>query len=128
MYVVSPVLIYLSDVADYLKGIFVIAFLLSLIGFIVMVVAGLANILTNMRYGPNDHEYKKGLMELNISKKFIIPLAITSILVIVVPSKQTVYKMMVANLVTYENVDLTTETIEEAFDHAIDKLMELKGE
>lgn len=44
---------------------------------------------------------------------------------IFVPSEKTVYKMMVANLATYENIDIAADTIEEAFDHVIDKLVEL---
>lgn len=37
-------------------------------------------------------------------------------------------RAMVANIATYENVDLTAETIEDAFDHVIDKLIELGGD
>ena len=44
------------------------------------------------------------------------------------PERKTLYKMMVANIATYENIDLTAETIEDAFDHVIDKLIELGGD
>lgn len=47
---------------------------------------------------------------------------------IFIPSEKTIYKMMVANIATYENIDLTAETIEDAFDHVIDKLIELGGD
>lgn len=47
---------------------------------------------------------------------------------IFIPSEKTLYKMMVANIATYENIDLTAETIEDAFDHVINKLIELEGD
>lgn len=128
MYVINPALIYLSEVADSLKTISTYILIFLFIGFAIMVIMGLSNILENMKYGPDDNDFEKGMEALNISKKLIIPLVITFVLTIVVPSKETIYKMIVANLVTYENVDLTTETLEEAFDHIIDKLGELKGE
>ena len=128
MYVINPALIYLSEVADSLRYIATIVFAFLLIGSAVMIIIGLGNILENMKFGPDDDDFKKGMEALNISKKLIIPLVIAFVLTIVVPSKETIYEMIVANLVTYENVDLTTETLEEAFDHIIDKLGELKGE
>lgn len=128
MYVINPALIYLSEVASSLKSISIIIFVFLLIGYAVVTIVGFSNILENMEYGPDDRDYKRGIEALNISKKLIIPLVISFVLTIVVPSKEAIYKMIVANLVTYENVDMTTETIEEAFDHVIDKLGELKGE
>ena len=128
MYVINPVLIYLSEVANSLKCISIIIFVFLLLGYAVVTIIGFYNILENMEYGADDRDYKRGIEALNISKKLIIPIVISFVLTIVVPSKETIYKMIVSNLVTYENVDMTTETIEEAFDHVIDKLEELKGE
>lgn len=128
MCVINPALIYLSEVANSLKIMSTIIFILLLLGYAVVTIVGFYNILENMEYGQDDCDYKRGIEALNISKKLIIPLVISFMLTIVVPSKETIYKMMISNLVTYENVDMTTETLEEAFDHVIDKLEELKGE
>ena len=128
MYVINPALIYLSEVASSLKRISIIIFVFLLISCAVVTIVGFFNILVNMEYGPDDRDYKRGIEALNISKKLIIPLVISFMLTIVIPSKETIYKMIVSILVTYENIDMTTETIKEAFDHAIDKLGELKGE
>lgn len=62
------------------------------------------------------------------AQKCIVPLVILLMLSIFIPSEKTIYKMMVANITTYENIDLTAETIEDAFDHVIDKLIELGGD
>lgn len=69
-----------------------------------------------------------GVKFLNWAQKCIVPLAIALVLFAFIPSEKTLYKMMVANVATYENIDLTAETIEDAFDHVIDKLIELGGD
>jgi hypothetical protein len=73
----------------------------------------------------DDDEYKVATKLLNWGRKCIVPLVISLILSVFIPSEKTIYKMMVANVATYENIDLTADTIEEAFDHVIDKLVEL---
>lgn len=41
---------------------------------------------------------------------------------IVTPSEETMYKMLVAQYVTYENVDKVTESIKEGVDYIFKKL------
>ena len=81
--------------------------------------------IMNASYGEDDSYYKEGLALKAAAKKLMIPFIIAFSINIFVPSENTVYKMMVANLATYENIDIAADTIEEAFDHVIDKLVEL---
>ena len=46
-------------------------------------------------------------------KRFVIGTVISLILIIVIPSKETCYQMLAAKMVTYENVELAVEKIEE---------------
>ena len=126
-HVISPMWFYLCDVSDSAK-------LIAIIGVIAvgLVLAGLLTfgfgfVAANIGYGEEDCDYKLGVALIKIAEKFVIPFAITLVLAVVIPSKETLYKMMVADIATYENIDLTTQTIEEAFDHVIDKLVELGG-
>lgn len=57
-----------------------------------------------------------------ISKISIISLIISSIMCIAIPSKDTMYKMLVAKYVTYENIDKATDTIKDGVDYIFDKL------
>lgn len=41
---------------------------------------------------------------------------------VVIPSEETMYKMLVAQYVTYENVDKATESIKEGVDYIFKKL------
>lgn len=57
-----------------------------------------------------------------ISKISIIPLIISTVMCIAIPSKDTMYKMLVAKYVTYENIDKATDTIKDGVDYIFDKL------
>lgn len=57
-----------------------------------------------------------------ISKISIIPLIISFVMCIAIPSKDTMYKMLVAKYVTYENIDKATDTINDGVDYIFDKL------
>lgn len=126
-HVISPMWFYLCEVSDSAKLIAIIAViaLASVLGG--LLVFGFGYVAYNIQYGEEDCDYKLGIALIEIAEKFVIPFAITLVLAVVIPSKETLYKMMVADVATYENIDLTTQTIEEAFDHVIDKLVELGG-
>lgn len=57
-----------------------------------------------------------------ISKISIISLIISSVMCITIPSEDTMYKMLVAKYVTYENIDKATDTIKDGVDYIFDKL------
>lgn len=133
MPVINPMLIYLMDISDALKTIGMVVFMIAAFVIAIPFIVGAFEYLCSMPYGENDPDYKKSLKILamakkNLQSKAFIILIVSFISATFVPSKDTIYKMMVANMVTYENVNFASETIEDAFDHVIDKFNELKGE
>ena len=126
-YVVNPMLFYWSSVSDALKA-FSIAATVA-IGIVCLVCLGIGffGIIEGLDYGggQDSDEYKAGVKLLNWARKCIVPLVVLLIFSVFIPSEKTIFKMMVANVATYENIDLTADTIEDAFDHVIDKLVEL---
>ena len=56
------------------------------------------------------------------SKKILIVICISAGVYTVTPSEETMYKMLVAQYVTYENVDKATESIKEGVDYIFKKL------
>ena len=125
MNVINPIWFYLCDVFKIVKTGASIASGMIGIALLLAYVLGLLITIANDSYGEDDIDYKEGLALKATAKKLIIPFIIVFIINIFVPSEKTVYKMMVANLATYENIGIAADTIEEAFDHVIDKLVEL---
>ena len=125
MNVINPIWFYLCDVFNIVKTFATIAASLIGIAWLVTYVSGWLLTTANASLGEDDCDYKVGLALKETAKKVMIPFIVAFTLAIFVPSEKTVYKMMVANLATYENIDIAADTIEEAFDHVIDKLVEL---
>mgnify|MGYP004487653753 CR=1 FL=1 len=125
MNVINPIWFYLWDVFNIVKTFAAIAAGLIGIAWLCTYVSGWWLTTANAHYGENDCDYREGLGLKASAKKLVMPFIITFTIAIFVPSEETVYKMMVANLATYENIDIAADTIEEAFDHVIDKLVEL---
>ena len=61
-----------------------------------------------------------------IFKKCKIPLILSIVFLVFVPSKDTIYKMMIASQVTTENIDTAKETIQDVADYIVDAVKEIK--
>jgi xanthine/uracil permease len=59
-------------------------------------------------------------------RKFKIPLILSVVLIVFVPTSETVYKMMIASQVTTENIDTAKETIQDVADYIVDAVKEIK--
>lgn len=125
MNVINPIWFYLCDVFNIVKTFASTAAGLIGIAWVLTYAIGWCLTTANASFGENNRDYKEGLALKATAKKLMIPFIIAFSINIFVPSEKTVYKMMVANLATYENIDIAADTIEDAFDHVIDKLVEL---
>ena len=123
-HIINPMLFYWCSVSDTAKALAIIAAIMLIIVCLVFLFVGAFHIgeAFNYRGGEDSDNYKVGVKFLNWAQRCIVPLVILLMLSIFIPSEKTIYKMMVAN------IDLTAETIEDAFDHVIDKLIELGGD
>lgn len=129
-HVINPMLFYWCSVSDTAKALAIIATIMLIALCLVFLFVGAFHIGEAFNYGGGEDsdDYKVGVKFLNWAQKCIVPLVVLLMLSIFIPREKTLYKMMVANVATYENIDLTAETIEDAFDHVIDKLIELGGD
>lgn len=59
-------------------------------------------------------------------KKFIIIFAIIFICGLIIPNKETMISMKIAEYATYDNLNATTEKIKEITDYIIEKIQEVK--
>lgn len=114
MPVISPWLFYIIDLLDKLREMTIIVFWIIVAAFFLV---GFAAFLEGENWEDKTIlKLKKGL------KLSIIPIAITSVMYIAIPSKETIYKMLVSKYVTYENIDKVTDTIKDGVDYIFEKL------
>lgn len=114
MSIVSPWIFYLIDLADNVDTICLILVLLSAASLIFF-----AGYYAEGCISPNCKVWESFIKWL---KRDIAVLIISLLAVVFIPSKETMYKMLVANYVTYENVETATDAIKDSVDYIFDKL------
>ncbi len=112
MPIINPFWFYLNDVLNTLKevGFFGTVILLSFIAILSLIVF----VDCGLNYGMPPY-YKQ------IFKKSIIILCMSLSVYILIPSKKTMYSIIVSDFVTNENVDKATNTIRDGVDYIVEK-------
>jgi hypothetical protein len=66
----------------------------------------------------------------SIFRKFIITTVVFLLTAIIVPARDTVYKMLAASLITHENIQIVGESATDVVDYIVEKIDEVvnKGE
>ena len=114
--IISPWLIYLIDLFDNLKGLFTIA--LILFGF-AAVVLSIIWFIGSVDYEQDEDPIvtcKKHL------KQSVIWLCVSVLLFAVIPSKDTMYKMIVSENVTTDNIQAVGKTGKDVVDYITDQI------
>lgn len=117
-YIINPSWFYWINVVDGLR--FVATFVVILLGITAATVS--------LVYSPDGCEGEK---RANVQLKKIMPILwvvwIASVLVLIfIPSKDTLITMMVAKYATYENAGLTVDALKSAIDYVVQAIQSLK--
>lgn len=114
MSVISPWLFYVIDLLDKLREVAIIVFWIIVV---TILITGFVALL--------EGEYWEDKIIQNLKKALklsVIPIVISSVMYVAIPSKDMMYKMLVSKYVTYENIDKATNTIKDGVDYIFEKL------
>lgn len=110
MSVISPWLFYIIDLLDKLREVAIIVFWIIVV---TILITGFIALLEGEYW---EDKLKKAL------KLLVIPIVISSVMYVTIPSKDVMYKMLVSKYVTYENIDKATNTIKDGVNYIFEKL------
>ena len=113
--IINPIWFYMMDVSDKLILITGIVFFLCIIVVIVFFIT-LPITLDEI----SDDDFKK------MFKYLIISLSVSGFLLMVVPSQDTMMKMLIAQNITYERVEGGEEMVKDTVDYIFEKIDESK--
>lgn len=127
--VISPWVFYLINFLGNLSIAMIILLVVSIFALVVSLVIWCIcdeQEKDNEKYGAKDKDYRQAIYYKKITNKIAkvsaVFIIISSIFVIVTPSKETMYTMLVAKYTTYENIDKATNAIKDGVDYIFDKL------
>lgn len=113
MSIINPVWFYLAELFSDVNFFAVLFALVSGAGAVLCLISA------SNEYGEEQEFFYK------TSKRFVIAVIVFTIIAAVAPSSDTVKKMAIANVVTYENVDAVKGEATELIDYIIDSVDKL---
>lgn len=114
MSVISPWLFYIIDLLDKLREVAIIVFWIIVV---TILITGFIALLEGEYWEDKIIQKLKKALKLSV-----IPIVISSVMYVTIPSKDVMYKMLVSKYVTYENIDKATNTIKDGVDYIFEKL------
>lgn len=114
MSVISPWLFYVIDLLGKLREMAIIVFWIIVV---TIFITGFFALLEGEYWEDKIIQKLKKALKLSV-----IPIVISSVMYVAIPSKDVMYKMLVSKYVTYENIDKATNTIKDGVDYIFEKL------
>lgn len=120
--IISPWVFYWISIVDSIRALLIaILIMLMIVGAIMF----MCTISDADDYGFKD---KNVAEEVKLCIKVAIATFVVAVLACVVPSEDTCYKMLAADMFTQDNINNATEYVTDVIDYAVDKLKEGNGE
>ena len=110
-YIINPMWFYWINVADTLRLVVSIAFFISVAAALVAAIIAVVN-----SDWKEDGEYQ---LSVKVFKRMIILFVILCVVLVFLPSKNTLIEMQIARYATQENAELTIDVIKSAVDYII---------
>lgn len=126
-YIINPWFFYFASLADSLQMLSIIVFSVSLIVAIIFGVVWCCEINDYDCFGRDDDNKTQII---NFFKKMfktsIITVIVSATLMAIVPSEETINKMMISSVITKENIEGVKTDAKELVDYIVEKAAELK--
>lgn len=126
-YIINPLFFYLASLADNLQMLSIIVFSVSLIVAIIFGVVWCCEINDYNCFRSDDDDKTQIL---NFFKKMfktsIITVIVSATLMAIVPSEETINKMIISSVITKEKIEGVKTDAKELVDYIVEKAAELK--
>lgn len=120
--IINPWVFYWIGIVDSIRTLLIAILIVLMIGGAIMFMCTMSDV--------DDHGFKDKNVakEVELCIKVAIATFVVAVLVCVVPSEDTCYKMLAADMFTQDNINNATEYVTDVIDYAVDKLKEGNGE
>ena len=126
-YIINPSWFYWLGVVESMRYFMIAAFIISIAAIIVAIIIVPVD-MRMIRDFPDmsDDERKSVQFFIKVLKAAIWALVISGLILLFVPSKETIIGMMIAKQATYENATWTLDALKSAVDYVIQAIQSLK--
>ena len=126
-YIINPSWFYWLGVVESMRYFMIAAFIISIATIIVAIVIVPVDIRMIREFPDMSDDERKTVQFFTKALKIaIVALVISGLILMFVPSKETLIEMMIAKQATYENATWTLDTLKSAVDYVIQAIQSLK--
>lgn len=118
--IISPKILYLINLLSNLDGIGLLCIILCGVSVVILGIFSIFSII-------DEDDYAVHIIIVSWFKRVLILFMIFVVMTALIPSKQTMYTMLVADQLTYENVDKLSDSAKDAVDYIFDKIEEVQN-
>lgn len=118
--IINPAIIYVINLMGSLR----VGLIVAAVIFAVLTIFCAINYL-DMSEGNSEEDKQSAKDFFRFSKRFLVCFALSFILVVFLPSKDTCVEMLVASYVTPDNIDVGVEKTKETIDYIVEKIKEV---
>ena len=126
-YIINPSWFYWLGVVESMRYFMIAAFIISIAAIIVAIVIVPVDMRMIRDFPDMSNDERKSVQFFTkVLKAAIWALAISGLILLFVPSKETIIGMMIAKQATYENATWTLDALKSAVDYVIQAIQSLK--
>ena len=125
-YIINPWFFYFASLLDSFWTLASIVLFLAIVGTVGFGIWWVMEAYASDFFVHDDNESPFAKFCKKMIKSSVITTIISAVLMVVVPTEETVDKMMISSFVTKENVEKTKEEAKEIVDYITEKAIELK--
>lgn len=126
-YIINPSWFYWLGVVESMRHFMIAAFIISIAAIIVAIIIVPVDIRMIREFPDMSDDERKTVQFFTKALKIAIAaLVISGLILMFVPSKETLIEMMIAKQATYENATWTLDTLKSAVDYVIQAIQSLK--
>ena len=125
-YIINPWFFYFASLADSLQMLSIIVFSVSLIVAIIFGVVWCCEMNDYDCFGRDDDKTQILNFFKKMFKTSIITVIVSATLMAIIPSEETINKMIISSVITKENIEGVKTDAKELVDYIVEKAAELK--
>lgn len=127
MYIVNPWYFYLSNLSDNFQTLSICVFIVAIIAMISFVVGWVCVAIEDGSFERGNNETVIAKFLKRMAKISTVATIVSAILMTVLPSEDTINKMVISSFVTKENITEAKTSAKELVDYIVEKATELKN-
>lgn len=127
MYIVNPWYFYLSNLSDNFRTLSICVFIIAIIAMISFIIGWICVAIEDGSFECGNNELPLTKFLKRMAKISTVATIVSAILMTVLPSEDTINKMVISSFVTKENITEAKTGAKELVDYIVEKATELKN-